>query len=65
MNLQPTRADLPEDLLRRAIAAGVKILISTDTHRLVDFDNMILGPLIFNRALGTTASIFRLDEWLA
>jgi len=63
LNVQSSRADLPEDLLSRAIAAGVKIAINCDVHRLVDFDSIVLGPLMFNRAGGTVKDLFQFEEW--
>ena len=62
-NVQPSRADLPEELLKQAIQAGVKILISCDVHRLIDFDHIVLAPLMFNRAEGDIGDIFNFNEW--
>ncbi len=43
LNASPNRMDLSADHLRKAKSAGIKIVISTDTHRLADLDNMPLG----------------------
>ncbi|HVO29947.1 MAG TPA: PHP domain-containing protein, partial [bacterium] len=43
LNASPNRMDLSADQLRAAKNAGIKVVISTDAHRLPDLDNMQLG----------------------
>ena len=43
LNASPNRMDLSAEHLRQAKNAGIKIVISTDTHRLSDLDHMPQG----------------------
>lgn len=43
VNGQPERLDLPDDLVRAARDHGVSFVISTDSHAVVELDNMPLG----------------------
>lgn len=43
VNASPYRADLPSDLIKKAVACGVKLVIDTDAHSLQDFKCMKFG----------------------
>ena len=43
LNAQPDRLDLTDMLARAAVEAGVRIVISTDAHRVHELDNLELG----------------------
>ena len=43
INAQPDRLDLTDTLARAAAEAGVRIVVSTDAHRLHELDNLELG----------------------
>ena len=43
INAYPTRLDLPEDLIRKAISMGVKLIINTDSHEVSQMTNMQYG----------------------
>ena len=49
VNANPIRLDLSADLIRRAIAAGARIAISTDAHRPEHLDFLRLGVLTARR----------------
>ncbi|RME75192.1 MAG: DNA polymerase/3'-5' exonuclease PolX [Chloroflexi bacterium] len=49
INASPYRLDLPDVLVRRAIAAGVKLIINCDAHGVEDFDNLQFGVATANR----------------
>lgn len=43
INAYPTRLDLPDDLIRKAISMGVKLIINTDSHEVSQMANMQYG----------------------
>ena len=43
INSQPERLDLPETLIRNARAKGIRFVVSTDSHSIRGFDNLIFG----------------------
>jgi DNA polymerase (family X) len=43
INAYPTRLDLPDDLIRKAVAMGVKLIINTDSHEVSQMANMQYG----------------------
>lgn len=43
INAYPTRLDLPDDLIRKAVAAGVILVINTDSHEVSQMANMRYG----------------------
>ncbi|PJE62427.1 hypothetical protein COU88_05080 [Candidatus Roizmanbacteria bacterium CG10_big_fil_rev_8_21_14_0_10_39_6] len=49
INAWPQRLDLPDVLVRQAIQAGVRCIINTDTHALIDMDNMHYGITVAQR----------------
>lgn len=63
INAQPTRMDLNDEWARLARDAGVKLAVSTDTHRLADFNYMKPGILIARRAWCTADDILNTASW--
>ncbi len=51
INAQPDRLDLTDTLARAAVEAGVRIVVSTDAHRLHELDNLELGVAQARRGL--------------
>ncbi len=43
INASPDRLDLPDDLIRQAIAQGVRLVIDTDSHEVSQMDFLKLG----------------------
>jgi DNA polymerase (family 10) len=43
VNCQPDRLDLPEHLLRTAVQKGLRFVVSTDSHSVSAFDNLVYG----------------------
>ncbi len=43
INSQPNRLDLADDLVREAVRRGIKLIISTDSHAIVDLGLMRFG----------------------
>ena len=43
INSQPNRLDLADDLVREAVRRGIKLIINTDSHSIVDLNLMIFG----------------------
>lgn len=63
INAQPDRMDLNEDLARRAVSAGVQLVISTDNHAPDHFRLMRLGVAIARRAGCSRDSILNTGSW--
>lgn len=63
INAQPTRMDLKDDYAMEARKQGVKLVISTDSHSMQDFNFMKLGISIARRAWCTPASILNTFSW--
>jgi len=57
VNANPIRLDLNADLVRRAIAAGVRIAIGTDAHAPEHFDFLRLGVLTARRGWATKSDV--------
>jgi DNA polymerase (family X) len=70
INANPARLDLPEQLAREAVSAGVLIAINTDAHDLSGLDIMEYGVAIARRGWVPKDSVIntwdrdRLLEWL-
>jgi DNA polymerase (family 10) len=70
INAWPDRTDLPDTLIRQAIAAGVKLVIDTDSHAVSHMDVMIYG--VWNARRGwaekgdilNTLEYTKFIEWL-
>ncbi|MDE2590365.1 MAG: hypothetical protein KGL95_11970, partial [Patescibacteria group bacterium] len=70
INAWPERTDLPDTLIRQAIAAGVKLVIDTDSHAVVHMDVMRYGVWNARRgwaekhAILNTLEYNKFIEWL-
>ena len=49
INASPMRIDLPADLVKDAIRAGVKLTLGTDSHHVDGLDNMVYGISVARR----------------
>lgn len=63
INAQPDRMDLNDILARQAREAGVKLIISTDSHAATHYDFMRLGVTIARRAGCRDADILNTRSW--
>jgi DNA polymerase (family X) len=63
INCQPHRLDLRPAHARRAIDAGVPIVISTDAHRPDSFPRLDLGVAMARRAWATAADVANTRSW--
>ncbi len=57
INSQPQRLDLPDHLIRTAREAGVRFVISTDSHATTQLDNLTWGVGIARRGWLTAADV--------
>ncbi len=70
INASPSRTDLEDKLVKRAIEAGVKLSIGTDSHRVNHLDFMALGIHLARRGWCTpedllnTLNLSELKSWL-
>ena len=49
INADPMRLDLPDNLVREAVKAGVKLTLGTDAHHMDGLNNMIWGVSVARR----------------
>lgn len=63
INAQPDRMDLNDTLAKYAIDKGVKLVISTDSHSLRDFNYMKLGVDIARRAWCIKDNVLNTKAW--
>ena len=63
INAQPDRLDLTDTLARAAAEAGVRIVVSTDAHRLHELDNLELGVAQARRGWLTAAQVVNTRSW--
>jgi DNA polymerase (family 10) len=63
INAQPDRLDLTDMLARAAAEAGVRIVVSTDAHRLHELDNLELGVAQARRAWLTADQVVNTRTW--
>ena len=63
INAQPDRLDLTDTLARAAVEAGVRIVISTDAHRLHELDNLELGVAQARRGWVTPEQVVNTRTW--
>jgi DNA polymerase (family 10) len=63
INAQPDRLDLRDTHARAAAQAGVKIVISTDAHRLHELANLELGVFQARRGWLTAADVVNARPW--
>ncbi len=64
INAWPQRLDLPDVLVRDAIAKGVKFVIDTDSHALSHLDNMKFGVAVARRGWATREDIINAWNWV-
>ncbi|MBI1869512.1 DNA polymerase/3'-5' exonuclease PolX [Candidatus Gottesmanbacteria bacterium] len=70
INAYPDRLDLPDDIVRQAVAAGVKMVINTDSHHVDHMDLMDYGISVARRGWATKADILntlsynKFKDWL-
>lgn len=63
INAQPDRMDMNDNFASEVRKSGAKIVISTDSHKLTDFDFMRLGVDIARRAWCTKENILNTRTW--
>lgn len=63
INSQPQRMDLNDDMAMRARQLGIKLVITTDSHDLGQFNFMELGIAIARRAWCTKDDILNTKSW--
>jgi DNA polymerase (family X) len=63
INAQPDRLDLADTLARAAAEAGVRIVVSTDAHRLHELDNLELGVAQARRGWLTAEQVVNTRTW--
>jgi DNA polymerase (family 10) len=63
INAQPDRLDLTDTLARAAVEAGVRIVVSTDAHRLHELDNLELGVAQARRGWLTAEQVVNSRTW--
>lgn len=57
INADPMRLDLPDNLVREAIKAGVKLTLGTDAHHQDGLNNMVWGVSVARRGWAQKADI--------
>jgi DNA polymerase (family 10) len=63
INAQPDRLDLADSHARAAAEAGVRIVISTDAHRVHELDNLELGVAQARRGWVTREQVVNARSW--
>lgn len=63
INAWPNRMDLPDTLVRAAIAAGVKLIINSDSHDISQMVNMRFGVSVARRGWATPTDIVNTYSW--
>ena len=63
INAQPDRLDLADTNARAAAEAGVRIVISTDAHRIHELDNLELGVAQARRGWLTREQVVNTRSW--
>lgn len=64
INSWPNRLDLPDTLVKEAIAHGVKMIINTDSHAIYQMDNMKYGVSVARRGWAEKKDIINTLPWL-
>lgn len=57
INASPERLDLPEGLVKQAVANGNKLVIDTDSHAAAHMDGMPFGVYVARRGWATKSAI--------
>lgn len=63
VNAQPDRLDLVDTHARAAVEAGVRIVVSTDAHRVHELDNLELGVAQARRGWLTAEQVVNTRSW--
>ena len=63
LNAQPDRLDLTDTLARAAAEAGVRLVISTDAHRIHELDNLELAVAQARRGWITAEQVVNTRSW--
>jgi DNA polymerase (family 10) len=63
INAQPDRLDLTDTLAHAAVEASVRIVVSTDAHRLHELDNLELGVAQARRGWVTPEQVVNTRSW--
>ena len=63
INAQPDRLDLTDTLARAAVEAGVRLVISTDAHRVAELDNLELGVAQARRGWVSPEQVVNTRSW--
>jgi len=63
INAQPDRLDLKDAMARAAVGAGVKVVISTDAHRVHELGNLELGVFQARRGWLTKDDVVNTRPW--
>lgn len=64
INAWPNRLDLPDTLVREAIAKGVTLIINSDAHQIDQMDNMRFGVAVARRGWCEKKNIANTLPWL-
>lgn len=64
INAWPNRLDLPDILVKEAIAKGIKLIINTDSHAKDQMDNMKFGVAVAKRGWATKKDVTNTLPWL-
>lgn len=64
VNSWPERLDLPDVLVKEAVRAGVKLVISTDSHATGHMDNMRFGVAVARRGWAKKSDILNTLSWV-
>jgi DNA polymerase (family 10) len=63
INAQPDRLDLTDNHARAAVEAGVRLVVSTDAHRVHELDNLELGVAQARRGWVTADQVVNTRTW--
>jgi DNA polymerase (family X) len=63
INAQPDRLDLADTLARAAVEAGVRLVVSTDAHRIHELDNLELGVAQARRGWVSPEQVVNTRSW--
>jgi DNA polymerase (family 10) len=61
VNAHPSRLDLPDEYVRRAISHGVRLAVSTGAHSVSDLAHMRLGVATAQRGWATSEDV--INAW--
>lgn len=64
INSWPERLDLPDVVVREAVSAGVKLVISTDSHATDHMDNIRFGTAVARRGWAQKQDVLNTFSWV-